>query len=173
MRKKPYTTVEFFDEIVKRIDLPTDILEYSSAYTIDPIELRDIGWDYDTRLDFGGNEGIYLTMNMIKRKDGKPEITTFGIFKTLLTTKDAMRKMSQIAADFIYEAHEFVNENMDDFNWTGYDLAYYDDEKQRYVDAWWCSTEESMKKKKDDLLTRYSAVSVRNNETRKTRICKA
>ena len=66
LRKKPYTSDELFDNIVRILrenhDLPC-ILDYSTAVSrSNNHEIRTDEFDIICDLGFGGSEGIYLTV---------------------------------------------------------------------------------------------------------------
>ncbi len=165
MRKKPYTTGEFFYEICKQIELP-DILDYNIG-SRDQDEIKDIEWDFNTSLNFGGNEGIYLDVDMMKRgydEHGKwkPTFTHLGTFKTLDESKEAMKRMGELAGEFIYAAHEFIEKNEDDFTWTGYSVR-----RKESICGWWCPTKENAKKKYDAMMLEHDDIVVFDWSTRK------
>jgi len=68
---------------------------------------------------FGGNEGIYLTM-YLKGKYSKEGLNydrvQLGTFKTLRDDRNALKYMSGMMSDFIWNGRKFVNENIDDFD---------------------------------------------------------
>lgn len=165
MRKKPYTTKEFFDEVCKRINIP-DILDYYQGRSWDNEEIKDIEWDFNTSINFGSNEGIYLDVEMMRRgydEHGKwqPKFTHIGTFKTLRTSKEAMIEMGKLAGEFVFEGHKFVEENMDDFTWTGYGVH------KRDKCGWWCPTIENAKKRYEELSKDGDEVVVFDWSTRK------
>lgn len=117
MRKKPYKASELFDEVCKRIALP-DILEYHSG-NHEAEEIKGYDFDFGNHLEFGGNEGIYLTM-YAEFSDGRR--VQLGTFKTLMETRSALETMASLLASFIFEGKWFVNQNLDDFTWEGYNV---------------------------------------------------
>lgn len=117
MRKKPYKASELFEEICKKIELP-DILDYHMG-TRSEEEIRDYQWDFGNDLEFGGNEGIYLDMYAQTRE----KRIHLGTFKTLLESKEAMKKMANLLVEFIFAGSQFVNSNLDDFTWNGYKIS--------------------------------------------------
>lgn len=116
MRKKPYKAKELFDEVCKRIALP-DILDYHISREDE--EIKTYEFDFGNHLEFGGNEGIYLTM-YAEFSDGKR--VQLGTFKTLMETRSALETMASLLASFIFEGKRFVNQNLDDFTWEGYNV---------------------------------------------------
>ena len=88
MRKKPYTTDEFFKLICERLELP-DILDYSLASHKTEI-LDTYEFNFDTKLNFGSCEGIYLSIYAEEYSD-KTSLKNLGTFKTLSTSKEAMK----------------------------------------------------------------------------------
>lgn len=114
MREKPYTVNELFEAICKQIELP-DILDYSLSHEYSKV-VKDYEWDFGNHLDFGGNEGIYLDMCMVKGSERR----YLGTFKTLDESEEAMHTMANLLADFIIAGRRFIEENIDDFEWEGY-----------------------------------------------------
>ena len=157
MRKKPYKASELFNEICKQLTLP-DILDYYRGEDLHDEEIRGYEWDFGNDLEFGTNEGIYLTM-YAKSKDKE---IMLGMFKTLVTSAEAMHKMASLLADFIIVGTKFVNENLDDFTWSGYNvkpvgaLCSYD-----------CTTIERAKKRYEELRQKYDDVVVFDYANRK------
>lgn len=144
MRKKPYKAEELFEEICKRITVP-DILDYYQGWRWDDQEITNYEWDFGNHLEFGGNEGIYLTMYARSRDK---EII-LGTFKTLLETSEAMHIMANLLADFIIEGKKFVNANLDDFTWEGFNVK----EKGACISRD-CSTLERAKEHKETILSK-------------------
>ena len=63
MRKKPYTTKEFFDTITEKVldehpDIK-EIIDYFLASSHEQ-EIRSDQFSPEINIDYGGNEGIYL-----------------------------------------------------------------------------------------------------------------
>lgn len=170
-RKTPYTTKELFNIInqhLKEKGLLPDILDYGIAESKD-IPIRSYAWDLIGIVNFGGSEGIYLdlycygnTGNSFNEKK-----IPVGTYKTLETSKDAYKIMGNLNAEFVYETLDFVNNNMDDFTWDGYDVTVFDDEKQlvKYTTS---ITERAMELVKDGL-KKGNRVTIRNNATRNTK----
>ena len=158
MRQNPYSTSEFFDVICKRIELP-DILDYHLSDRFNSKSILYYEWDFISRLNFGGNEGIYLSIYM---DEGNHFLDTcLGTFKTLRTDKNAMETMGILAANFIYEGSNFVNDNIDDFTFRGYQVSI--DGKP----AWEIQDLERAKEKCHELKEKYDNISLFSFETRK------
>lgn len=117
MRKKPYKANELFEEICKRITLP-EMLDYHCGSSKDTV-IDGYEFDFGNHLEFGGNEGIYLTMYADFGGDKRIHL---GTFKTLYESRDALEKMAKLLSDFIFEGRWFVNNNLDDFTWSGYNV---------------------------------------------------
>lgn len=75
--------------------------------------------------------------------------------------------MASLLADFIIEMHDYVNQNLDDFTWTGADVHPLDSSGNRLSWGYSCSTKEAALKRKDELLEAYPCVVVRENASRK------
>lgn len=116
-RTKPYTNQEFFAELCKRVDLPR-ILDYSMASS-KTVEIKSYECDFWNSMKYGTSEGIYLDIGLEFRN---PERTVIplGTFKTLDDSREAMREMARLLADLIHATFRFMNEHLDDFDWTGY-----------------------------------------------------
>lgn len=126
LRKKPYTSEELFDNIVRILrennDLPC-ILDYSTAVSrSNDHEIQTDEFDITCDLGFGGSEGIYLTV-YIRYKDSAT--VHIGTFKTLYESKDALHTMAILEADIIWHTRQFVSEHSDDFVWTGYSVFLF------------------------------------------------
>lgn len=119
MRETPYTNNELFNRICDMVTLPEGILDYAKPAS-GQIPITGYDWDVWSSLRFGKNEGIYLDIGAIFQPEHR--IIHLGTFKTLQTDLDAMREMGRLLADIVYTVHELVNNNLDDFDWTGYEV---------------------------------------------------
>ena len=172
MRKRPMTTGELFDAICKILKekgkLP-DILDYGLA-TYNPAPITNYEYGLRNKLDYGGNEGIYLDLWIEYAADGKRCARDLGTFKTLSTDDEAMHCMAALLADFIIEEYAYVNANLDDFTWEGADVYPADESGERKGGGYSGGTMEAALKRKDELLKKYPKVIVRDNATRKEKI---
>ncbi len=169
MRKKPYTTTEYFT-------LVTDILKENGEYpSIDyalaahsPREIRDYSFDITSCLKYGGSEGIYLDLYIVF---GSGEKYALGTFKTLGEKKEDMEIMGKLLADFVYESNRFVNRNLDDFTWSGYKCAAFDKEGNPAPFSWDCAPEEKAFAKKNEFLEKgWAKVVITNYATRAEKV---
>ena len=171
-RKRPMTTEELFDIICKILKekgrLP-DILDYGLA-THSPVPITNYEYSLRNKLDYGGNEGIYLDLWIEYIAEGKKCANGLGTFKTLRADDEAMHIMAALLADFIIEEYAYVNANLDDFTWEGADVYPADESGNRKGGGCSCGTMEAALKKKDELLMKYNKVIVRDNATRKEKI---
>ena len=127
MMKKPYNGKAFFELIknmlVEKQQLPV-ILDYGiGSMNAERIELRSSEFDIRMDIDFGGSEGIYVSIYIdgcIGEAEGRYNI---GTFKTLHESEEAFRTMALLGANFILAAREYVRKNMLDFEWTGFYLT--------------------------------------------------
>ena len=127
MRKKPYTTKEFFDTITEKVlDEHPDIkkiLEYSSASSCEQ-EIRSDQFSPEINIDYGGNEGIYLDFRICGNLSENPgqadETIHIGTVKTLFECDDAMYLMVKLNAALVIETYKFLREDWEDFMWSGY-----------------------------------------------------
>lgn len=120
MRKRPFTNKELFKEICNKVDLPEEILDYTIP-AWETVEITSYDWCIWNSLNFGNCEGIYLD---IGAEVSSPEhrIIRLGTFKTLQTSLSAMQEMGRLLADIVYVTNDFVNSNLDDFDWSGYEI---------------------------------------------------
>ena len=171
-RKRPMTTEGLFDTICKILKekgkLP-DILDYGLA-THSPVSITNYEYGLKNKLDYGGNEGIYLDLWIEYIAEGKKCANGLGTFKTLRADDEAMHIMAALLADFIIEEYAYVNANLDDFTWEGADVYPADESGNRKGGGYSCGTMEAALKKKDELLMKYNKVIVRDNATRKEKI---
>ena len=129
MAKHLYKTDKLFKLIMKQLrdeDRVPDILEYDIA-TSEPTEIRNYEFDVLGTVDYGGSEGIYVTL-FLRGNIGygwEKSPMRFGTFKTLNTDDDSFRQMAVLMADFQIAATRFINEHLDDFTWIGYDIDYF------------------------------------------------
>lgn len=136
MRKKPYTAPEFFNIIkntLKENNLLPDILEYSSSSSKNEDLLNSYNWDVSGNLAFGGNEGIYLLLFADGYFNHEKKKILLGTFKTLFEDRESFRKMAILEADFIWYSKVFVDENIGDFTWQGFDIQFYKDDKKANI----------------------------------------
>ena len=165
--ERPMTTQELFDklqDIMKEKGLLPDILDYGIA-TDRPVPIRDYDFDLKNNLDFGGSEGIYLDFWMEYPEDGERHRSGLGTFKTLDDSREAMRTMAVLLADFIIEVYAYISTNIDDFTWTGVDVRASDGNGKPLEWCCPCRSMEEALKRKDELLEKYLEVSVRDNAT--------
>lgn len=134
MRKKPFTNKELFNEIVRILKesnkLP-DILDYALSDSLNENMINSYEFDSLFKLDWGGNEGIHLDVAITGCVDGESKVISLGTFKTLLETDEAMHQMAALEADFVIILNRFVEKNLDDFTWSGYDLIPLDSNGKR------------------------------------------
>ncbi len=126
MRETPYTNNELFNRICDMVTLPEGILDYAKPAP-GRIPITGYNWDVWSSLRFGENEGIYLCIGAAFQPENR--IIYLGTFKTLQTDLDAMRKMGRLLADIVYTVRDFVNNNLDDFDWTGCEIRGIQNEK--------------------------------------------
>lgn len=128
-KKNLYTTASFFTIIMKQLReegrIP-EILEYALA-TDEETEIRNYEFDVLGAVNYGGSEGVYTDL-FLKGNIGygwAKEFTKLGTIKTLRTDDDSFRQMAILMADFQIAASRFINANLDDFTWIGYDIDYF------------------------------------------------
>lgn len=170
-KEAPMTTAELFTKIsniLKEKGLMPDILDYGLE-THNPTPIMSYEFDLKNNLQYGGNEGIYLSFWLDYSEGGKIEHYSLGTFKTLREDKEAMHIMAGLLADFVIEEYEYVNSHLDDFTWTGADVQAFDEDGTKRGCGYTCGNMEAALKKKDELLKKYPRVTVRDNATRKVK----
>lgn len=166
MKKTLYTNQSLFNKIIellKEKGLLLDILDYHLAEHKE-MEIRSCEWDCTGDLRFGGSEGIYLDIYAEGNLGiGEPKVR-LGVFKTLREDREAFRQMARLQADFIWETIDFVNNNLDDFTWTGYDVDFYHNgiKTTGYTTPTMDSANNLMKR---NLKYEWEEVIITNNET--------
>lgn len=127
MRKKPYTTKEFFDTITEKVldehpDIK-EIIDYSLASSHEQ-EIRSDQFSPEINIDYGENEGIYLDFrirgNLSENPGQADETIHIGTVKTLSECDDAMYLMGKLNAALVIETYKFLREDWEDFMWSGY-----------------------------------------------------
>ena len=116
--------------------LMPDIIDYANAstgtydedYVLDTTEL-----DIDSKLDYGGSEGIYLDLYILfTQEDGERVRQRFGVIKTLRDDREAMQAMGKLYGDFVYTVREYISEHWDDFMLRGYRIRPYMGDKEAH-----------------------------------------
>lgn len=165
-KKVPMSVSEFFKRIDDRLrgheQLP-EILDYGIP-SRETLKLTSIDFCLDSRLDYGGSEGIYLDLWLTK--PATKERYNFGTYKTLEESPEAMREMGKLLADFIVNFHDYLDHNADDFDFEGYNIYPVKEDGTRNAFYYIAYTKEDMQKRKDELLCKYPRVIVRHNPTR-------
>ncbi len=172
---RPMTTEELFgkiNSILKEKGKMPNILDYVHP-TSNPISIRTYEFDLKSSLDYGGSEGIYLSLWIEYRVEDEKRRAAVGTYKTLYEDDNAMHIMASLLADFIIEEHSYVNKNLDDFTWEGADVHVLKENGERVNWGYTCGTMEAALKKKDELLKNHQQVVVRDNATRKEKIYKS
>ena len=135
MKERPYTTTELFDAVCQKLkdlgQMP-EILDYhSGSHNPEPIKYYE--YKINAALNSGGSEGVYLDIgiNLWLLPESKEERLHLGTFKTLRNDAEAFRTMGELLGDFVYQTEKFIDENIDDFTWYGYEVRGYTLEGQR------------------------------------------
>lgn len=155
MKKKLWTSKKLFNTICERLQekfLLPDILEYHCAGR-DDIPIKTISWSTIGVVDFGLNEGIYLDITLEGDCGDDRDKVHLGTFKTLYTDKASFKQMSELNAEFVYELKYFVEDHEEDFNWTGFDVHPYKDDKK--MSGYWCPAETKVENLIKNLFERY------------------
>lgn len=121
-RNKPYTASDFFETVMKEIEVPGYIDYVSSSDK--PTLLKYYEFEVHTEIMYGGSEGVYLDIVIKGRYDEEMPSPytnlTIGTIKTLDSSDEAIYKLYQLAAEIFIKANRFVQDNIDDFTWLGY-----------------------------------------------------
>ena len=130
----PYTWWEFLKIIRNIVEqqkiVMHDNLDYfdaNSHWENKPIDLGVLDWCLTSQTDFGGSEGVYSDFYV--RIDNEPRRHVFTA-KTLDGSKDAYVKMHEFAARVCLIARDYVDKHQDEFNWTGYDVGFWQGDKR-------------------------------------------
>ena len=86
------------------------------------------------KVRFGSSEGIYLDMFLSGDSDGSGKACDyhFGTYKTLCGDDESFRRMALLGADFALETNHWLTGQLDDFTWTGYDIAFLQCGSEKY-----------------------------------------
>ena len=125
-RKKPYSGEELFDAITKIIKekglYPEDVIDYRlPAYGAKDLLIKNEEFDINGVTMYGVNEGFYVDIVLRGRLFPGGQ-ATIGVIKTLMTDEETIYKMGKLAVDYVIQGSDFIEKNLDDFNWLGYDI---------------------------------------------------
>lgn len=169
---EPMNTAEFFTEIcniLKEKGMMPAILDYALPVH-SPVFIMTAEFEFKNNLDYGSSEGIYLDIWIIFDEDGRKEQQKIGTFKTLFEDYPAMEAMGKLLAGFIFEGYQYVNKNLDNFSWQGWEVYAFDDNGKKTDLSYSCNSIGNTIVKKDKFLDHYSKAVIRNNETRDEKI---
>ena len=99
------------------------IMDYFLSEDYKVQELSDYEFGFLVKLNFGGNEGIYLDCYIEgcfreSNAERKTERLSCGTFKTLDDSLDAMKIMGELAGSLTYFASQYVNKELDRYTPT-------------------------------------------------------
>lgn len=170
MKKRLYTNADLFYIILNQLKekgLLPSILDYSLGST-DITKVKDIEWDAIGRITFGGSEGIYLSIYMEGVVSEAYDKVLLGTFKTLETSKEAYKAMSDLNVEFIFALRDFVDENPESFCWRGYNIKFFTNGKSHGA-IWAGNKEQAIKAMKRQLSYNKAEYAIlTNNETNTT-----
>ncbi len=132
--ERPYTWYEFL-KIIRNIAeeqkiVMHDELDYFDAdfeLSDKPIDLGVWDWWLTSKTDFGGNEGVYSDFYASIEGGERRHLFTA---KTLDGSREAYVKMHEFAARVCLIVRDYVEKHDDEFNWSGYDVGYWKDDKR-------------------------------------------
>lgn len=119
MKYKYYTIKELFnivDNSLKEKNLIPDIINYGLPGNRD-VQIRETAWDVYGIVNFGSNEGIYLDIylegEVTKKAKNWDEIEKVWLacYKTLGTSKEDFKKMSDLNTEFVFDLRKYINDN--------------------------------------------------------------
>ena len=119
MKKKPYTMSELFSIVnnsLKQNNLLPDNL-WDEYYGEKNVEMHETSWDVYGIVNFGHNEGIYLDIylegEITKKAKTYREIEKewLGGYKTLGTSKEDFKKLSDLNTEFVFDLRKYINDN--------------------------------------------------------------
>lgn len=132
--ERPYTWYEFISIIRNIVEEQNvkyhDQLDYFDTdwhWADKPIDLSVWDWHVVSETDFGGCEGVYSDFYV--RMDGEPR-RHIATAKTLSEGDEAYVAMHEFAARVCLAIRHYVSEHQDEFNWTGYDVGYWEGDKR-------------------------------------------
>lgn len=131
MKKTPMTNGQLFDIINKQLEadgLIPEILDYS-AVDRDSIPIKSYSFDVVGVVNFGGNEGIYLDVyakGYVRNADA-PETIHLGAYKTLDSSKEAFKIMSDLNVEFVFHARDYITKHIDDFDFIGWKVSLFNE----------------------------------------------
>ena len=94
------------------------ILYYFQPYNLDsPAKITCDDFIFNTNVNFGGNEGIYLVCYAKGRisEDGETKLWRLGTYKTLGTSLSDMQILAKLGGTLTYFAHKYLWDNSDRF----------------------------------------------------------
>lgn len=136
-RKKPFTTTELFniinEQLKEKCVLP-EILDYGLA-TREICNMLNYQFDIVGIVNFGSSEGIYLDVyaDGIVDDSNTRKRFSLGTYKTLHEDLEAFKVMGALNAEFVFAARKFINDHLDDFEWSGFSVRFYKDENDQYA----------------------------------------
>lgn len=136
-KKKPFTTVELFNiinEHLKNKGVIPVILDYDLV-TRERYNILNYQFDVIGIVNFGGSEGIYLDVyaDGIVDDSNTRKKYSLGTYKTLRDDIDAFKVMGDLNAEFVFAARDFINTHLDDFEWSGFKVLFYQKDSDQYA----------------------------------------
>lgn len=132
--ERPYTWWEFM-RIIKAILKKKEVVMHDKLdyFNVDfrngimPIDLGVWDWRLASKTDFGGSEGVYSDFYVNAENGESRHVFTA---KTLNDSREAYVKMHEFAANVCLIVRDYVQEHEDQFNWSGYDVGYWNGEER-------------------------------------------
>ena len=174
MREKPYTVKEFFEKVKEKICNEgnwSDGIDYALPENKE-LEIRSSEFSVVSQVAYGGSEGIYLDIYLdgsIDEKQEKYSRIRIAVIKTLSESREAMRIMAKLGADWVVDVTAIVNENMEDFTWDGFKVQVYNSEGRKCL-GYYCMDKEQARKFYEKYSVTYKRVTLCDMESRKV-IC--
>ena len=170
-KRKKFSAKQLFnliDSMLEEKGLKPDILDYGLGGDASQMILSE-EFDAVPRVTFGGSEGIYLDITLEGSErtfsTGK-DVLRLGTYKTLGTTKEDYIKMSLLGVEFVFALRDYVEQHMDEFNWTGYDISLFRDDENPAGKIWTLRSDRALEIA-NDFLAKYpdGLAVIRDNET--------
>lgn len=170
--ERPYTFMEFkeiIEDLCREQKVPCiDSLDYFSAKgswmsSIQPqLFVDDYDIDVVSETTFGSCEGIYSHFYIWMHG----EKIDFAVAKNLSRTDESFLDMSIFAAKFCLLARKYTWEHEQEFNWSGYDVGY-EDENGKFVARVICGKLESAKSHAKEYKKQGHKAVIVDNSTKK------
>ena len=165
--ERPYTWGEFEVKIEQYcIDNKVEMFDTLDYILVDSkireVPIKSECFDFYSVTKFGGSEGIYTDFYIRSNYVDEPKNVITA--KTLSESDDAFIRMNIMGAKICLFVGSYINNHMEEFTWTGYNVGYFDNGKR--VPGYWCGNHDSALRHIADYKKQGLKPYIRNNETR-------